>query len=68
MSDSESTEDSEEVMFMVNELELGVAEKITISFIWFLIETVGNGMLFGIIHFDICASDPLKRRISDQVG
>ena len=68
MLDSESPKDSEEETFMVNEIELGVAEKISILFIWLLIETIGNGMLFGLIHFDLCAGDPLKRRISDQVG
>ena len=68
MSDSESPEDLEEVEFTVNDIGLGATEKITIFFIWFLIETIGNGMLFGLIQFDICAGDPLKRRISDQVG
>ena len=68
MSDSGSPEDQEEVMFTVNETELRVTEKITIFFIWLLIETIGNFMVFGLIHFDICAGDPLKRRISDQVG
>ena len=68
MSDSESPEDSEEVMFTVNEVEVDVTGKITIFFIWLLIETFGNGMLFSLIHFDIFAGDPLKRRISDQVG
>ena len=69
MSDSESTEDDfEEVMFTVQEIELEVAVKVLIVLMWLLIETVGNGMLFGLIHFDLWAGDPLKRRISDQVG
>ena len=68
MSDQAFMEDSEEVEFIVEENELGVAEKVLILLIWLLIETIGNGMLFGIIHFDIWAGDPLKRRISDQVG
>ena len=67
MLDSESPKDLEEETFMVNEIELGVAEKISILFIWLLIETIGNGMLCGLIHFDLNAGDPLKRRISDQV-
>ena len=67
MSDSESLVDLEEVMFLVDELELDVTEKITIFFIWLLIGTIGNGMLFSLIQFDVCAGDPLKRRISDQV-
>ena len=68
MSDQAFMEDSEEVEFIVEENELGVAEKVLILLIWLLIETIGNGMHFGIIHFDIWAGDPLKRRISDQVG
>ena len=69
MSDSESTEDDfEEVMFAVQEIELDVAVKVLIVLIWLLIETVGNGLLFGLIHYDLWAGDPLKRRISDQVG
>ena len=55
-------------MFEVYEVPLTVAEKIQIFLIWFLIEIFGNGMLFGLIHFDIFSGDPLKRRISDQVG
>ena len=69
MSDSESTDDDFEiVMFAVQEIELEVAVKVLIVLMWLLIETVGNGMLFGLIHFDLWAGDPLKRRISDQVG
>ena len=68
MLDTESPEDSEEVMFTVNEIELDVTQRITIFLLWLLIGTIGNGMLFGLIQFDVCAGDPLKRRISDQVG
>ena len=69
MSDSESTDDDfEEVMFAVQEIELDLTIKVLIVLIWLLIETVGNGMLFGLINFDLWAGDPLKRRMSDQVG
>ena len=68
MLDTESPEDPEEVMFTVDEIELDVTERITIFLLWLLIGTIGNGMLFGLIQFDVCAGDPLKRRISDQVG
>ena len=57
-----------EVMYANEETELGVAEKVIIFLTWLIVETIGNGMLFGLIYFDICAGDPLKRRISDQVG
>ena len=56
-----------EVMYANEETELGVAEKVIIFLTWLIVETIGNGMLFGLIYFDICAGDPLKRRISDQV-
>ena len=69
MSDLESTDDDfEEVMFTVQEIELDVAEKVLIVLMWLLVETVGNGLLFGLIQFDIWAGDPMKRCISDQVG
>ena len=55
-------------MFTVQEIELDVAEKVLIVLMWLLVETVGNGMLFGLINFDFWAGDPLKRCISDQVG
>ena len=53
--------------FIAEELQLGLPEKIIICLSWFLIETVGNGMLIVLIRFDILAGDPLKRRITDQV-
>ena len=68
MLDTESPEDPEEVMFTVDEIELDVTQRITIFLLWLLIGTIGNGMLFGLIQFDVCAGDPLKRRISDQVS
>ena len=54
--------------FTTSEFEATTALKATIVSIWFLIETFGNGLFFGLIHFDIFAGDPLKRRITDQVS
>ena len=31
-------------------------------------QTIGNGLLFGLIQFDRLGGDPLKRRITDQVS
>lgn len=45
-----------------------LAEKIVIGFIWILVETLGNSMLFGMVQFDRLGGDPLKRRIVDQVS
>lgn len=54
--------------FTTNELEVTTALKAAIVSFWFLTETFGNGLLFGLIHFDIFGGDPLKRRITDQVS
>ena len=56
-----------EVHFTIEELEVGIQEKVIIVLLWLLTETIGNGLLFGLIRFDIFAGDPLKRRITDQV-
>ena len=56
-----------EMEFIAEELQIGLPEKVIICLSWFLIETVGNGMLIVLIRFDILAGDPLKRRITDQV-
>ena len=56
-----------EVQFTVEGIELGIPEKVIIVLLWLLIETIGNGLLFGLIRFDIFAGDPLKPRITDQV-
>ena len=50
------------------EVEKILAEKIVIGFIWILVETLGNSMLFGMVQFDRLGGDPLKRRIVDQVS
>ena len=50
------------------ETEKILAEKIVIGFIWILVETLGNSMLFGMVQFDRLGGDPLKRRIVDQVS
>ena len=53
--------------FIAEDLQSGLPEKVIICISWFLTETVGNGLLFILIRFDILAGDPLKRRITDQV-
>ena len=58
---------SSEIEFISDELELTIFEKVVIIFMWFLIETLGNAMLFGWVQFDRLGGDPLKRRIVDQV-
>ena len=56
-----------EVQFTIEELEVGIPEKVIIVLLWLLTETIGNGLLFGLIRFDIFAGNPLKCRITDQV-
>ena len=58
---------TDDVQFTVEEVELGITGKAIIVLLWLLTETIGNGLLIGLIRFDIFAGDPLKRRISDQV-
>ena len=57
-----------QVEFNQEETEKILAEKIVIGFIWILVETLGNSMLFGMVQFDRLGGDPLKRRIVDQVS
>ena len=42
-------------------------EKIIFAIEWVLIQFVGNPLLWGMIQFDRLGSDPMKRRIIDQV-
>ena len=42
-------------------------EKIIFGIEWALIQIVGNTLLWGMIQFDRFGSDPMKRRIIDQV-
>ena len=56
-----------QVAFAIEENEASTAEKVMLGIIWILLETVGNGLIFGLIQFDRLGGDPLKRRITDQV-
>ena len=48
--------------------EITDEQKVIIGIIWFVTQTLGNGLLFGLIQFDRLGLDPLKRRITDQVS
>ena len=43
-------------------------EKLIFAVEWVVYQTMGNGLLFGLIQFDRLGGDPLKRRITDQVS
>ena len=42
--------------------------KILAAVIWTFLEFPCNFLLFGLVQFECIGGDPLKRRISDQVG
>lgn len=48
--------------------EVSVAERIVSFVVWALTNSIGNGMLIGIVQFERFGGDPLKRRVTDQVS
>ena len=51
----------------MEDFDLTLAEKIVITVLWFVNETLGNVLLIGLIQFERLGGDPMKRRIVDQV-
>lgn len=49
------------------DLDLTVAEKLFITVMWFVSQTLGNFFVIGLIQFERLGGDPMKRRIVDQV-
>ena len=45
-----------------------VFDKVVVSIGWGFLEFLVNAGLFGVVQFDRLGGDPLKRRITDQVG
>ena len=45
-----------------------IFEKVIVSIVWGFLEIPVNAGLFGLVQFDRLGGDPLKRRITDQVG
>ena len=43
-------------------------QTVAIAVIWFVIETIGNGLLLSLIHYYKFGGDPLKWRIVDHVS
>ena len=43
-------------------------QTVVIAVIWFVIETIGNGLLLSLIHYYKFGGDPLKWRIVDHVS
>ena len=51
-----------------SEVNFETHEKIIFGIEWLTIQFVGNILLLGMIQFDLNGSDPMKRRITDQVN
>ena len=51
-----------------SEVNFETHEKIIFGIEWLTIQFVGNTLLWGMIQFDLNGSDPMKRRITDQVN
>ena len=51
-----------------SEVNFETHEKIIFGIEWLTIQFVGNTLLWGLIQFDLNGSDPMKRRITDQVN
>lgn len=45
-----------------------IFEKVIVSIVWGFLEIPVNAGLFGLVQFDRLGGDPLKRRVTDQVG
>ena len=61
-------ENHHNISFEAGELELNTIQWVIILIFWILLQTVGNGLLVGMIVYErVGNGDPLKRRIIDQV-
>ena len=55
------------VNFLSNEINFTLGEKILMAFEWILLETLANGLIFGMVQYERLGADPMKRRLTDQV-
>ena len=63
-----SNERLHNISFEAGELELTTIQWVIILIFWILLQTIGNGLLVGMIVYErVGNGDPLKRRIIDQV-
>ena len=53
--------------YQISNITFENQEKVIFAIEWVLIQFVGNPLLWGMIQFDRFGSDPMKRRIIDQV-
>ena len=53
--------------YQISNITFENQEKVIFAIEWVLIQFVGNPLLWGMIQFDRFGSDPMKRRIMDQV-
>ena len=59
--------DDKVVNFQSNEINFTWGEKILMAFEWILLESLANGLIFGIVQYERLGADPMKRRLTDQV-
>ena len=63
-----ANENHHNISFEAGELELNTIQWVIILIFWILLQTLGNGLLVGMIVYErVGNGDPLKRRIIDQV-
>ena len=48
--------------------ENDILDKVMVGLFWGILEIPVNAGLMGLVQFDRLGGDPLKRRITDQVG
>ena len=53
--------------FLSDEINFTWGEKILMAFEWILLETLANGLIFGMVQYERLGADPMKRRLTDQV-
>ena len=65
MANNTSTEEGLDFI-LIDENE--IIDKVVVGIVWGFLEIAVNAGLFGVVQFDRLGGDPLKRRITDQVG
>ena len=65
MTNNTSTEEGLDFI-LIDENE--IIDKVVVGIVWGFLEIPVNAGLFGVVQFDRIREDPLKWRITDQVG
>ena len=54
--------------YLSNEIKFSMSEKVIMFLEWVLLEPLANGMIFGLVQYEMFGADPMKRRLIDQVS